>query len=52
MRSKERRRTVEEKKDKVDKKAQAIKDLKARREEKKKNGQLFLLLWEIILKII
>ncbi|GAB6024960.1 RNA polymerase-associated protein rtf1 [Chamberlinius hualienensis] len=36
MRSKERRRTVEEKKDKVDKKAQAIKDLRAKREEKRK----------------
>jgi len=40
MRSKERRRTVEEKKDKVDKKAQAIKDLRARREEKKKNAEI------------
>lgn len=35
-RSKERRRMVEERKDKLDKKAQAIKDLKAEREKKKK----------------
>uniref|UniRef100_A0A2R5LKV4 Putative rna polymerase-associated protein rtf1 n=1 Tax=Ornithodoros turicata TaxID=34597 RepID=A0A2R5LKV4_9ACAR len=35
-RSKERRRMVEERKDKLDKKAQAIKDLKAEREKKRK----------------
>ncbi|XP_067129941.1 RNA polymerase-associated protein RTF1 homolog [Centruroides vittatus] len=36
LRSKERRRTVEEKNYKLDKKAQAIKDLRAEREKKKK----------------
>ncbi|EEC07874.1 caldesmon, putative [Ixodes scapularis] len=38
-RSKERRRMVEERKDKLDKKAQAIKDLKAEREKKRKQLQ-------------
>lgn len=36
VRSKERRRMVEERKDKTDKKAQAIKDLRAEREKKRK----------------
>lgn len=40
VRSKERRRTVEEKKDKLDKKAQAIKDLKEQREKKRKFAEL------------
>lgn len=39
-RSKERRRTVEEKKDKLDKKAQAIKDLREQREKKRKFAEL------------
>ncbi|XP_013782463.1 RNA polymerase-associated protein RTF1 homolog [Limulus polyphemus] len=39
-RSKERRRKVEENKDKLDKKAQAIKDLKAEREKKKKQAEI------------
>ncbi|KAH6941808.1 hypothetical protein HPB50_023614 [Hyalomma asiaticum] len=38
-RCKERRRMVEERKDKLDKKAQAIKDLKAEREKKRKQLQ-------------
>lgn len=38
-RCKERRRMVEERKDKLDKKAQAIKDLKAEREKKRKQMQ-------------
>lgn len=41
-RSKERRRMVEERKDKLDKKAQAIKDLKAEREKKRKAMQELL----------
>lgn len=42
LRSKERRRTVEEKNYKLDKKAQAIKDLRAEREKKKKQLELQL----------
>lgn len=41
-RCKERRRMVEERKDKLDKKAQAIKDLKAEREKKRKQMQELL----------
>lgn len=38
-RSKERKKTVEENRGKVDKKAQAMNMLKARREERKERGQ-------------
>jgi RNA polymerase-associated protein RTF1 len=40
-RSKERKKTVEENRGKVDKKAQAMNLLKARREEKKERGSLY-----------
>lgn len=41
-RSKERKKTVEENRGKVDKKAQAMNLLKARREEKKERGMMCL----------
>lgn len=50
FRSKERRRMVEEKKDKTDKKAQAIKDLKAEREKRKKQAEIVLQKTEVELE--